>query len=100
VVVRRISPGIPQGTILGSLLFSRLVNDTCRCFSSKYGIFAEDLKLYRSLTGHNDIVLCNLIDKWCSNNNILLNVDKCQPINFNRKMIRPSISNYTLNIMQ
>jgi ribonucleases P/MRP protein subunit RPP40 len=60
--------GIPQGSVLGSILFLIYVNDIDDGTSSKILKFADDTKLYRKLETDSDIVqlqhdLTNLF-KW------------------------------------
>ena len=57
--------GIPQGSILGPILFTIFINDLPECVSSCCHIFADDTKLYNSTKNHqilqNDI---NQLQKW------------------------------------
>ena len=76
--------GIPQGTVLGPLLFIIYVNDlpeVCKFLCSIF-LFADDAKLYKEIgrysdfdtlasAFHNFLVWC---DKWC----LKLNVSKCK----------------------
>jgi len=74
------SSGVPQGSILGPLLFIMFINDLLASLSSCSG-FADDLKLYRSISDAYD---CELLQddlvkvvEWCRINKMVLNVDKC-----------------------
>ena len=44
-----VTSGVPQGTVLGPLLFLVFVNDLPACVSSGLKLFADDTKLYRSV---------------------------------------------------
>lgn len=81
--------GVPQGSHLGPRLFSLLVNDIGAKFNSSYLLFADDLKIFRSIKSSEDCIelqkdLDNLYD-WCLINNLRLNVDKCACMRFTRK---------------
>ena len=44
---KKILSGIPQGSVLGPLLFILFINDLPDCLMSTVKIFADDLKLIR-----------------------------------------------------
>ena len=39
---KRITPGVPQGTILGPLLFNLYINDISACLTSGVRLYADD----------------------------------------------------------
>ena len=49
--------GVPQGSVLGPLLFVIYINDLSSCVSSCLFKFADDAKLYRSISNPTDIQL-------------------------------------------
>ena len=53
---RPVTSGVPQGSVLGPLLFAIYVNDLPSIVSSNLFMFADDLKLYRSITQPLDTV--------------------------------------------
>ena len=46
--------GVPQGTVLGPLLFPCYVNDIPSCVSSNIRLYADDILIYRVITRDAD----------------------------------------------
>ena len=49
-----VASGVPQGSVLGPLLFILYVNDIPEQIDSISHMFADDLKIYRTITNLND----------------------------------------------
>jgi len=79
---REVTSGVPQGSVLGPLLFIIYINDLPNLLTSKIKLFADDCLLYQIISSPNDsLSLQNdlaLIDTWCHDWQMTLNYDKCQ----------------------
>ena len=77
-----VSSGVPQGSVLGPLLFILYVNDLPSQVSSFCKLFADDAKLYKDLQNLEDFeVIQNDIDKlcqWTIKWLMFFNVNKCK----------------------
>jgi exonuclease III len=78
-----VSSGIPQGSVLGPLLFSLFINDLPFCVSmnTKINLFADDCVVYRQVCGPSDLRNLqrdiNEIERWSCNWLLPFNADKC-----------------------
>lgn len=89
--IKPILHGVPQGSVLGPLLFLLYINDIYNTISfSTVSLFADDTNLFQ--THHNlkflsekiNIDLCNL-NIWLNANKISLNANKTQYLLFKHK---------------
>lgn len=82
--------GVPQGSVLGPLLFLLFINDLCESLSCSKLCFADDLKIYSCINTVGDCIFLqsqlNLVYKWCFNNKLNLNISKCKSVSFSRKL--------------
>lgn len=81
--------GIPQGSILGPLLFNIFINDISTIVkSSQCLLYADDLKIFKQISSVRDIMdLQNDLDRivsWSDLNGLPLNVSKCFSMSFHR----------------
>jgi hypothetical protein len=73
--------GIPQGSVLGPLLFNIFINDLCDIINhSNCLLFADDLKVYRAISSPSDCLLLqadiDCVHTWCSANFMMPNFSK------------------------
>ena len=78
----RVKSGVPQGSVLGHLLFLIYINDIDDAVCTNLLKFADDTKVFSVVSNNNDIVklqtdLCNLC-KWSEEWLMLFNVEKCK----------------------
>ena len=90
--------GVPQGSVLGPILFLLYVNDFPSVVDSHLLLFADDIKLYRRIQSENDIIqlqkdinnLLNWSNTWLLN----FNIPKCKVLRIGTSTLP---QNYTLN---
>lgn len=78
-----VTSGVPQGSVLGPLLFNIFINDIADHLGNNVQclLYADDLKLYSRITSIDDCLhLQHNIDtifQWCELNRLDLNPNKC-----------------------
>ena len=86
-----VTSGVPQGSILGPLLFIIYANDMPDCSSgeSKLALFADDSKLFRSMSSRSSSATLqsdlNSLFQWSENWKMSFNISKCQVLHMSRK---------------
>ena len=77
----KVSSGIPQGTVLGPLLFLFYINDITCQINSKIKLFADDAVMYSEITTQSDIwsflTDINRLSTWSSTWQMNFNLTKC-----------------------
>ncbi len=89
--------GVPQGSILGPLLFLAYINDIVKEIKSKIRLFADDTSLYiivedptTSAISLNDDL--KTIHQWSLNWLVTFNPSKTETMIFSRKLNKPQTS--------
>ena len=73
--------GVPQGTVLGPILFLIFINDITLCVSESIArCFADDTRIMKAISGNRDMEILqndlNAVTKWSTRNNMSLHEDK------------------------
>ena len=92
----RVASGVPQGSLLGPILFLLYLNDIFELkLNANLIAFADDTKIYDVVSQlknlSSDLLM---IEEWCIRNEMELNVEKCAVIHFDP---HNPISSYYLN---
>ena len=84
----QVRSGVPQGTVLGPLLFLVFINDLPYCLDSRIRLFADDCILYRCIKERHD---CELLQSnlynlatWDKKWGMTFHPEKCSAISVTR----------------
>ena len=81
-----ITSGVPQGSVLGPVLFLMYINDIGLNIHSEIRLFADDILLYRPIRTPNDHLQLqedlNTLTKWATDWKMAFNIPKCKIIQF------------------
>ena len=91
--------GVPQGTVLGPLLFLLHINDLPSVVSSKLRLFADDCLIYRNIKNKEDHIALqkdlNLLVNWGNTWGMRFNAAKCNIMRVSQTR-DPKLFNYSL----
>jgi ribonucleases P/MRP protein subunit RPP40 len=95
-----VTSGIPQGSVLGPLLFLVYINDLPDKIHSEIRLFADDCFVYKKIDSVEDCenlqIDLNEISRWVDANGMKLNSDKSKMMRFTNKKCK-ILYDYTLD---
>ena len=81
-----VTSGVPQGSVLGPLLFIMFVNEIPSIVSSPALMFADDTKIFRVIRNGEDYTALqndlDLLHRWSQQWQLKFNVSKCKHLHF------------------
>jgi hypothetical protein len=94
--------GVPQGTVLGPLLFLIMISDINRdTHASQIISFADDTRIYKGISEPTDCddlqVDLNAVYDWAVANNMFFNAQKFNYLSFSPSVTSPPSSNIYIN---
>ena len=93
-----VNSGVPQGSILGPLLFVLFINDISEVITegTNIALYADDTKIWRKISSYSDCVILDndieSLSKWAHRNMMKFHPNKCKVLSTSLK----SVSNYIL----
>ena len=97
---RKVLSGVPQGSVLGPLLFLLFINDLPNKITSNIRLYADDVVIYRSIYSVDDVVCLqmdlDILSQWASDWRMAFNLDKCEHLVITN-IRSPLCSEYKIN---
>ena len=84
----KVTSGVPQGSVLGPVLFNLFIGDIGNNIKTKIRLFADDCVLYKYIKTVGDTLSLqgdlDELERWVEINKMELNINKCNSMVFNR----------------
>ena len=89
---KNVLSGVPQGSILGPILFVLFINDMADGIdcNTDLALYADDTKIWRKIKSEKDHIKfltdINYLLMWSINNKINFNIDKCKALSVSNRL--------------
>ena len=94
-----VTSGVPQGSVVGPILFLLYINDINENIQSRIRLFADDCIIYRKINSNIDHQLLQTdliqLEKWSDKWQMEFNISKCVHLPITNKS-KPSSHQYSL----
>ena len=100
----RVFCGVPQGSILGPLLFIIYINDLLNYLQeARVSLYADDTAMYYASDDYEDVILSlrielSMVNEWLRANKLTLNVGKTKYSMFATAALQTEVTNDGLTI--
>ena len=95
-----VASGVPQGSVLGPLLFSIFINDLPSVVSSHVRLFADDCIIYRKIKKNEDALAfqvdLNQLQSWAKQWSMSFHPEKCELLRVTNKR-QPTKTSYVMS---
>ena len=87
-----VTSGVPQGSVIGPILFLVYINDITDNVKSNVRLFADDTLIYRKIQSAGDSLILqsdlDIVSQWCRDWQLSLNIEKCVAMSITRSPMR------------
>ena len=100
----KVNSGVPQGSIVGPLLFVLFIDDISENISpgTNIALYADDTKIWREIHTYQDNIILQqditTLHNWASTNKMKFHPDKCHVLPISRKRLPQLNKRYSYNL--